>query len=88
MLFEKDDPNNSNNKIQYKNNYEYVNDRLTKISHNTTGNNCDVEYNFEYDALGRKKKVKVGNATLSENVYSMKSNAASNNRTPSSNIAS
>ena len=70
VIFEKEDPNDETNTIQYKNEYEYTNDRLTKISHNTVDNNCDVTYTFEYDELGRKKKVKVGNTTLSENIYS------------------
>ena len=56
--------------VESKNEYEYTNDRLTKISHNTTESDCDVHYTFEYDALGRKKKVKVNGNTLSENVYS------------------
>jgi len=55
----------------HKNSYTYENDRLKSISHNTTSDTeNDVTYIFEYDALGRKKKVKVGNSTLSENVYS------------------
>ena len=56
--------------VESKNEYEYTNDRLTKISHNTTENDCDVHYTFEYDDLGRKTAVKVGNQELSRNVYS------------------
>ena len=55
----------------HKNSYTYENDRLKSISHNTTSDTeNDVTYTFEYDDLGRKKKVKVGSVTLSENVYS------------------
>ena len=70
VIFEKDDPDNSFQVIDYKNEYEYTDDRLTKISHNTTGNDCDVHYTLEYDNLGRKTVVKVGNQELSRNVYS------------------
>ena len=55
----------------YKNEYTYQNDRLETVKHNTTdNNNCDVVYTFGYDDLGRKTTVKVGNQTLSTNVYS------------------
>ena len=53
----------------YKNAYTYANDRIQKVQHNTTSDTPDVEYAFGYDALGRKTAVKVGNQTLSTNVY-------------------
>ena len=53
----------------YKNAYTYENDRVKTVAHNTDGDVPDVIYSFEYDALGRKTKVKVGAQTLSENVY-------------------
>ena len=53
----------------YKNEYEYEEDRLKKVKHNTTGSGSDVEYRFEYDGLGRKQAVYVGEQKLSENVY-------------------
>lgn len=53
----------------YKNAYTYANDRIQKVQHNTTTDTPDVEYAFGYDALGRKTSVKVGNQTLSTNVY-------------------
>ena len=57
---------------EFRNEYTYDQTRgmLTGVKHNTdaaTGN--DVSYTFEYDALGRKTKVKVGGTTLSTNVY-------------------
>jgi len=55
----------------YKNSYTYENDRIKTIAHNTTSDTVnDVIYTFEYDALGRKTAVKVGNQELSRNVYS------------------
>ena len=60
----------------YRNAYTYNKDRIQTVAHNTTDNStCDVVYRFDYDALGRKTSVKVGNAsgqsqTLSTNVYS------------------
>ena len=53
-----------------RNEYTYENDRLKTVAHNTTGDTADVVYNFEYDELGRKTTVKVGNQALSTNVYS------------------
>ena len=53
----------------YRNAYTYANDRIQKVQHNTTTDTPDVEYTFGYDALGRKTTVKVGNRTLSTNVY-------------------
>ena len=57
---------------EFRNEYTYDQTRglLTGVKHNTdatTGN--DVSYTFEYDALGRKTQVNVGNTTLSTNVY-------------------
>ena len=52
-----------------RNEYTYENDRLKTVAHNTTGNAADVVYNFEYDELGRKTTVKVGDQPLSTNVY-------------------
>ena len=69
-------PNTANSKT-YRNAYTYENDRIRTVAHNTTGDACDVGYTFEYDALGRKTNVKVGNPTenaeptlLSHNEYS------------------
>ena len=53
----------------YKNAYNYENDRIKTVSHNTTGDAADVTYTFDYDELGRKTTVKVGSQTLSTNVY-------------------
>ena len=53
-----------------RNEYSYENDRLKTVAHNTTGDTADVVYNFEYDELGRKTTVKVGEQALSTNVYS------------------
>ena len=54
----------------YKNTYTYENDRIKTVSHNTTSNtSCDVTYTFNYDSLGRKTEVKVGQQLLSRNVY-------------------
>ena len=53
-----------------RNEYTYENDKLKTVAHNTTGDEADVVYNFEYDELGRKTTVKVGNQALSTNVYS------------------
>ena len=53
-----------------RNEYTYENDRLKTVAHNTTGDTADVVYNFEYDELGRKTTVKVGEQALSTNVYS------------------
>ena len=53
-----------------RNEYTYENDRLKTVAHNTTGDAADVVYNFEYDNLGRKTTVKVGEQALSTNVYS------------------
>ena len=53
-----------------RNEYTYENDRLKTVAHNTTGDAVDVVYNFEYDNLGRKTTVKVGEQALSTNVYS------------------
>ena len=53
-----------------RNEYTYENDRLKTVAHNTTSDTADVVYNFEYDELGRKTAVKVGNQALSTNVYS------------------
>lgn len=52
-----------------RNEYTYENDKLKTVAHNTTGDAVDVVYNFEYDELGRKTTVKVGNQALSTNVY-------------------
>ena len=60
---------NGENRIS-RNEYTYENDRLKTVAHNTTGDAVDVVYNFEYDNLGRKTTVKVGNQPLSTNVYS------------------
>jgi len=55
----------------HKNSYTYENDRIKTIAHNTTSDTVnDVIYTFEYDELGRKTAVKVGNQELSRNVYS------------------
>ena len=54
-----------------RNEYTYENDRLKTVAHNTTSNTADVVYNFEYDELGRKTTVKVGNQALSTNVYKL-----------------
>ena len=71
VVFEKADPNDPEKTIQYKNNYGYTNDLLTEIKHNTSENEADdVTYTFEYDELGRKTVVKVGNQELSRNGYS------------------
>ena len=60
-----------NGELTHKNNYTYENDRLKTISHNTSDNHTsDVTYTFDYDQLGRKTTVKVGETTLSTNVYS------------------
>ena len=53
-----------------RNEYTYEDDKLKTVAHNTTGDAVDVVYNFEYDELGRKTTVKVGNQALSTNVYS------------------
>ena len=53
-----------------RNEYTYENDKLKTVAHNTTGDAVDVVYNFEYDELGRKTTVKVGEQALSTNVYS------------------
>ena len=53
-----------------RNEYTYENDRLKTVAHNTTSDTADVVYNFEYDELGRKTTVKVGERALSTNVYS------------------
>ncbi len=53
----------------YRNAYTYANDRITQVSHNTTGDTPDVTYSFAYDELGRKTTVKVGSQTLSTNTY-------------------
>lgn len=63
----------------YRNNYVYDSNRglLTSVKHNVDDNtDNDVVYSFEYDALGRKTKVKVGDTTLSENVYQTVPSAA------------
>ena len=59
----------------YRNSYKYEKDRIETVAHNTTGDACDVVYRFNYDGLGRKTSVQVGNATsqtktLSTNKYS------------------
>ncbi len=55
----------------HKNSYTYENDRIKTIAHNTTSDTVnDVIYTFEYDELGRKTAVKVGNQELSQSVYS------------------
>ena len=53
-----------------RNEYTYENDQIKTVAHNTTGDTADVVYNFEYDELGRKTAVKVGEQVLSTNVYS------------------
>ena len=54
----------------YRNSYVYENDRMKMVKHNTTSDTSDdVTYTFAYDALGRKTTVKVGDQTLSTNVY-------------------
>ena len=54
----------------YKNAYTYENDRIRTVSHNTSSDTAtDVTYTFDYDNLGRKTTVKVGEQTLSTNVY-------------------
>ena len=55
--------------VLYKNVYTYENDRIKTVSHNTTSDTPDVTYTFGYDELGRKTTVKVGDQTLSTNVY-------------------
>ena len=57
---------------EFRNEYTYDQTRglLTGVKHNTDASTAnDVSYTFEYDALGRKTKVKVGGTTLSTNVY-------------------
>ena len=50
--------------------YAYENDRLVSTTHNNSANPSEnVTFNFEYDALGRNKKVSVGNQELSSIVY-------------------
>lgn len=54
----------------YKNAYVYEDDKLTQVGHNTTSDaNCDVQYNFAYDAAGKPTTVQVGTQTLSANTY-------------------
>ena len=54
----------------YKNTYTYEDDHIKTVSHNTTSDDeSDVTYTFNYDALGRKTSVQVGEQTLSTNVY-------------------
>ena len=51
------------------NTYQYVDDKLTQVSHNTTTNTPDVVYKFEYDSQARPTYVKVGTQTLSKTEY-------------------
>ena len=54
----------------YRNDYTYEDDRLKTVRHNTSADPADdVVYTFEYDELGAQTQVKVGNQTLSTNVY-------------------
>lgn len=54
----------------YKNAYTYEEDRLKTVRHNTSADtDADVIYTFDYDELGRKSTVKVGEQVLSSNVY-------------------
>lgn len=56
----------------FRNEYTYDQTRglLTGVKHNVDDNtDNDVAYTFEYDALGRKTKVNVGDTLLSKNVY-------------------
>ena len=55
----------------YKRKFTYENDRKKTVSHNTTGDECDVTYTYLYDELGRSIGVKVGDSTapLSTNVF-------------------
>ena len=57
---------------EFRNEYTYDAERglLTGVKHNTDASvDNDVSYTFEYDSLGRKTKVNVGDTTLSTNVY-------------------
>ena len=49
--------------ILFTNGYEYLNDRLSKITHN------EFDYNFEYDSLGNNTKVLAGSQPLITNAY-------------------
>ena len=55
----------------YRRKFTYENDRKKTISHNTTGDECDVTYTYLYDAFGRSIGVKVGNSNtpLSTNTF-------------------
>ena len=62
----------------YRNEYAYTQDRLTQVKHNTSDNPTEnVEYNFEYDSLGRSTAVKVGTQTLSATAYNTDGTTAS-----------
>ena len=62
----------------YRNQYTYTQDRLTQVKHNTSDNPTeDVEYNFEYDSLGRATEVRVGTQTLSSTAYNTDGTTAS-----------
>ena len=62
----------------YRNQYTYTQDRLTQVKHNTSDNPSeDVEYNFEYDSLGRATEVRVGTQTLSATAYNPDGTTAS-----------
>ena len=57
---------------EFRNEYAYDPERglLTTVKHNVDDNaENDVVYSFEYDKLGRRTKVSVGETTLSTNVY-------------------
>lgn len=47
----------------YENSYGYINDRISKISHN------GFDINFEYDSFGNSKQVKMAGTTLVTNNY-------------------
>lgn len=57
------------NGMTYKNEYEYVNDKIVSLSHNTSGDDCDAMYAFDYDDLGRQQNVRCGDTALMTNVY-------------------
>ncbi len=49
--------------------FPYSNDRIATVKHNTTGDNTDVVYTFNYNTLGQQTSVQVGSQTLSTNHY-------------------
>lgn len=55
----------------YRNTYTYENRKLMSMAHNTgSDDDCDVVYNFTYDALGNRTTVSIGDQLLSKSVYS------------------